>query len=119
MCMRACMCVCVCMCVCPCMHVRACVAHCVLSTMNPTCLQSFPHLPVYRLHMGPIGPHTTGMFEVDISTPHDFGQVVPWLSLNRGNLSVLVHSINAMWMGEERPVDIDLLKRLIAQAGRR
>ena len=92
-------------------------------------MQSFPHLPVYRLHLGPVGPHTTGMFEVDISSPHDFGMFVPWLSLNRGSLSILVHpntgaplddhTINAMWMGEERPVDVELLKRLITQAGRK
>jgi aromatic ring-cleaving dioxygenase len=63
----------------------------------------------------PIGPHPKPMFEIGFS-PADFAIVVPWLMLNRGGLSVLVHPntgsprrdhlFNALWLGEV----LDLIK---------
>lgn len=62
-----------------------------------------------RVHDGPIGPHARAMYQVafDAAT---FGKIVPWLMLNRRDLTVLVHTntrderadhvSHALWMGE-------------------
>ena len=44
-----------------------------------------------RLHMKPVGPHPIAMFEVNVLNPIQFGAFLPWLVVNRGPLSVLVH----------------------------
>ncbi|KAI9016640.1 DOPA-like domain-containing protein [Hyaloraphidium curvatum] len=51
----------------------------------------FPQLKMWPFHDYPHGPHTVGMFEVDVRTPADFSVFIPWLTLNRGPLSILVH----------------------------
>ena len=38
----------------------------------------------------PVGPHPISMYQVAFAA-HQFPSVVPWLMLNRGNLTVLVH----------------------------
>lgn len=62
------------------------------------------------------------MFEVNIFTPAQFGAFVPWLSVHRGPLSVLVHpnttedeerlnhTQRAIWLGERIPLDLSVLK---------
>ena len=70
--------------------------------------------PLGRLHEGPIGPHTKGMFQVSIDLMH-FARVVPWLMLNRNELSVLIHpetgddlsdhTRHALWLGEPQLLD--------------
>lgn len=65
------------------------------------------------------------MFEVNIHTPAQFGAFIPWLVINRGPLSALIHpnSVNpetgkheeevrdhtqrATWMGERFPLNVD------------
>lgn len=74
----------------------------------------------------PVGPHTLAMFEVDILTPVHFGAFVPWLVINRGPLSVLLHpntddplrdhTQRATWLGKEVPVDVGLLRKLLGKA---
>lgn len=72
------------------------------------------------------------MFEVNIFTPAQFGAFIPWLVINRGPLSALVHpntcdyvtgeSIDeerdhtqrATWMGEPVPLDLSLFKMMKA-----
>jgi len=78
----------------------------------------FPELRVYRLWDRPIGPHTMAMFEVNLFTPVQFGAFVPWLVVNRGPLSALVHpntddelrdhTQRATWLGERVIVDTSL-----------
>ena len=80
----------------------------------------FLELKVYDFHRRPIGPHTKGMFEVNLSTPAQFGAFVPWLATKRGLLSVLIHphtgdaygdhATRATWMGEKLPLKLDVLK---------
>jgi DOPA 4,5-dioxygenase len=41
-------------------------------------------------HDGPVGPHTKAMYQV-VFSPSQFGEVVPWLMMNREGLDVLVH----------------------------
>lgn len=71
----------------------------------------------------PIGPHPVAMFEVNIFTPAQFGAFIPWLVINRGPLSALIHpnciidketgahdvlrdhTQRATWMGERIPLD--------------
>ena len=75
---------------------------------------------VGALHERPVGPHPKAMFQVTI-TPEQFATVVPWLMVNRCDLSVLVHPItddpvrdhdtSPLWMGEPLPIDVEFLRR--------
>ncbi|KAG9233426.1 DOPA-like domain-containing protein [Amylocarpus encephaloides] len=87
-----------------------------------------PELRIYTLWEMPIGPHPVAMFEVNLFTPAQFGAFIPWLAINRGPLSALVHpnTINlatgkqeeeerdhtqrAIWMGEKIPLDLSVFK---------
>ncbi|EXJ79596.1 DOPA 4,5-dioxygenase [Capronia epimyces CBS 606.96] len=85
--------------------------------------REFPELRVYRFWDHPVGPHTLAMFEVNIFTPAQFGAFIPWLVINRGPLSALVHpntedgedlrahSQRATWLGERVPLDLGMLKK--------
>ncbi|TEY40886.1 hypothetical protein BOTCAL_0415g00060 [Botryotinia calthae] len=91
--------------------------------------REFPELRIYRFWEEPIGPHPVAMFEVNLFTPEQFGAFIPWLVINRGPLSALVHpntvdekgesldeerdhTQRAIWMGEQLPLDLSLFKRL-------
>lgn len=88
-----------------------------------------PELRVYRIFDRPIGPHPIPSFEVNLFTPAEFGAFIPWLVINRGPLSCLIHpntvdengnSINperdhtqrATWMGERIVLDTSLFNRM-------
>jgi DOPA 4,5-dioxygenase len=72
------------------------------------------------LYERPVGPHAKPMFHVAFA-PDQFAAIVPWLMVNRGGLSVLVHPMTdddvgdhdtrPMWMGEVVPLDIEFLRR--------
>ena len=72
-----------------------------------------------RWHEGPIGPHTSAMYQVAFS-PEQFASIVPWMMLNRGVLRVLVHPMtgdevadhtsNPLWLGEPLPLDLDFIR---------
>ncbi|KAL7750682.1 hypothetical protein RI367_004024 [Sorochytrium milnesiophthora] len=82
--------------------------------------QLFPQLRHHKLWEGPIGPHPYGMFEIDILNADDFGVFVPWLAVNHGSLSVLIHpqtgddvtdhTHHALWLGQQVPLNIDMLR---------
>ncbi|TVY16037.1 putative 21.2 kDa protein [Lachnellula arida] len=90
--------------------------------------REFPELRIYRFWDLPIGPHPTAMFEVNLFTPAQFGAFIPWLVINRGPLSALIHpnTVNpetgehdegerdhtqrATWMGERFPLDLSLFR---------
>ncbi|RVX67946.1 putative 21.2 kDa protein [Exophiala mesophila] len=86
--------------------------------------REFPELRMYRLWDKPIGPHTMAMFEVNIFSPEQFGAFIPWLVINRGPLSALLHpntddgdelrshSQRATWLGEKVPLDLSPLKKM-------
>lgn len=81
---------------------------------------------IYRLWDKPVGPHYLAMFEVNLFTPAQFGAFIPWLVINRGPLSALVHpnhedddairdhSQRATWLGERVPVDLGMLKKFMS-----
>jgi aromatic ring-cleaving dioxygenase len=71
-----------------------------------------------RWHDNPIGPHPMGSFQIAF-TPALFGEIVPWLALNRRGLTVFIHpetgddrtdhSDYAIWLGAQREVDLSVL----------
>ena len=84
-----------------------------------------PELRIYKIWDRPLGPHPVAMFEVNLFTPAQFGAFIPWLVINRGPLSVLVHpntdtpgedernhTQRATWMGERLPLDLSLFKMM-------
>ncbi|KIW90343.1 uncharacterized protein Z519_08987 [Cladophialophora bantiana CBS 173.52] len=87
--------------------------------------REFPELRIYRFWDHPVGPHTMAMFEVNLFTPAQFGAFIPWLIINRGPLSALVHpnhedgdalrdhSQRATWLGERVPLDLGMLRKFM------
>ncbi|KAH7119148.1 DOPA-like domain-containing protein [Dendryphion nanum] len=83
--------------------------------------REFPELRIYRVWDRPIGPHPVAMFEVNIFTPEQFGAFIPWLVINRGPLSALIHpntdeeerdhTQRATWMGQPLPLSLKLFKQ--------
>lgn len=81
-----------------------------------------PELRIYTFFDRPVGPHPIAMFEVNLFTPAQFGAFIPWLVINRGPLSALVHpntvegedernhTQRATWLGERIPLDLRLFK---------
>ena len=71
-----------------------------------------------RVHDQPVGPHDAPMYQVAFSREL-FGSFVPWLSLNRAGLSVLVHPntgralddhlVHALWLGEPLAIRAEAL----------
>jgi DOPA 4,5-dioxygenase len=99
--------------------------------------REFPELRIYRFWEEPVGPHPIAMFEVNLFTPAQFGAFIPWLVINRGPLSVLVHPntvdpvtgehdeelrnhtqratwMGEKWMGEKVVLDSSVFKNLKA-----
>ncbi|KAG9190294.1 DOPA 4,5-dioxygenase [Alternaria panax] len=82
--------------------------------------REFPELRIYRVWDRPIGPHPIAMFEVNIFTPEQFGAFIPWLVINRGPLSALVHpntddelrdhTQRATWMGQPLPLSTKMFR---------
>jgi aromatic ring-cleaving dioxygenase len=72
-----------------------------------------------RWHDAPIGPHPSGSYQIAFA-PELFGELVPWLALNRRKLTVLVHpdtgdalsdhSAHVIWLGASRPLKLDALR---------
>jgi DOPA 4,5-dioxygenase len=80
--------------------------------------ETFPEAVLGRWHDQPVGPHTAAMYQVAFA-PALFAALVPWLALNRGDLSVLVHPEtgrqradhvrHALWLGPPLPLKPELL----------
>ena len=68
-----------------------------------------------RMHPRAIGPHATGSCQLSVPAQR-FGEIIPWLALNRQGLSVLVHpstgdhladhTDHVIWLGQ--PIDLRL-----------
>jgi len=73
-----------------------------------------------RWHDGAYGPHPKSAYPFAFACD-EFATVVPWLMLNRGALSILVHpctgdeiadhSTNPLWLGEPLPIDLEFLRQ--------
>ncbi|GAB7352265.1 hypothetical protein MBLNU459_g2727t2 [Dothideomycetes sp. NU459] len=87
--------------------------------------REFPELRIYTLWDRPIGPHPVAMFEVNLFTPAQFGAFVPWLVINRGPLSALLHpntgddirdhSQLATWLGQPFPLQLGGMNKYLKQ----
>jgi DOPA 4,5-dioxygenase len=83
---------------------------------------------VGKMYDGPVGPHMKAMFQVTIAC-EQFAAVVPWLMMNRGPLSVLVHprtnddfadhTTLPLWMGEVIPLDMEFMRGVLAARAKR
>lgn len=73
------------------------------------------------MHQKPVGPHPCWSCQLTVR-PEDFGQVIPWLALNRNGLIVFIHpdtgedvkdhSEYAIWMGKVEEINLSFLKGL-------
>lgn len=73
-----------------------------------------------RWHDAPVGPHPVSMYQVAFVVD-EFPRLVPWLMLNRGGLSVLVHPLTGddyedharypLWLGTPLPLRLEALRR--------
>jgi aromatic ring-cleaving dioxygenase len=72
-----------------------------------------------RWHDAPVGPHPCGSYQIAFA-PDLFATLVPWLALNRGELTVFVHpntgealadhSAHVIWLGDSRALNLDALR---------
>ena len=72
-----------------------------------------------RMHERPVGPHP--MWSCQLAFPPDgFGELIPWLALNRAGLIVFIHpnagddildhTDHAIWMGAVKELNLEGLK---------
>jgi DOPA 4,5-dioxygenase len=72
-----------------------------------------------RWHDTPVGPHPCGSYQIAFG-PELFASLVPWLALNRGDLTVFVHpntgdamadhTSHVIWLGDSRALNLDALR---------
>ena len=75
-------------------------------------------LKMGRVHEKPVGPHPDWSCQLAFRAAL-FGEVVPWLTMNRNGLVVFMHPVTghdlvdhrdrAIWMGAVRPLDLSVL----------
>lgn len=78
----------------------------------------------FEMHLGqwndnPIGPHLSGSYQITFE-PRLFGDFVPWLMLNRGELTIFVHPLTgddlvdhdalALWLGPPEDLNFKALQ---------
>ena len=71
-------------------------------------------------HDEPVGPHPGAMYQVAFAT-EELARLLPWLMLNRGDLSILVHPLTgddyadharfALWLGTPQLLRLEMLRR--------
>lgn len=71
-------------------------------------------------HDEPVGPHPIGMYQVAFETGL-FAELIPWMALNREDLSILVHpdtgddladhSDHAMWLGDSIKLRLERFRK--------
>lgn len=79
----------------------------------------FPNVVIGRMHERPVGPHPDWSCQLSFPAA-DFGTLVPWLALHRGDLVIFTHPLgadeitdhldHAIWMGAVRPLNLDALR---------
>lgn len=72
-----------------------------------------------RWHDKPVGPHPCWSYQVAFE-PDVFAKFIPWLTLNRRDLTILLHpetgdaladhSTHVMWLGESVALNLDSLR---------
>jgi DOPA 4,5-dioxygenase len=74
---------------------------------------------VGRMHDNPVGPHPRGSCQLTIANDQ-FDKVIPWLVLNRGELTVFTHAqtgnalrdhtAHVIWLGPSETLKLSALK---------
>ena len=70
-----------------------------------------------RMHDNPVGPHPTGSCQLSVA-PEAFGEIIPWLALNRDGLTIFAHAESGdhmadhtghvVWLGESLALDLSI-----------
>ncbi len=70
-----------------------------------------------RMHDDPVGPHPMGSCQLSVP-PDAFAEIIPWLALNRGELTVFAHAEtgehladhtrHVIWLGQSQPLDLSI-----------
>ena len=73
-----------------------------------------------RFHEKPVGPHPRFSYQVAFKD-EQFGPLLSWLTLNRGDLTVFIHPNTghdledhrdrAIWMGRQEPLILDIFTK--------
>ncbi len=73
-----------------------------------------------RFHEKPVGPHPLYSYQVGF-TPEQFGEIIPWLSLNREGLTVFVHAEtgddladhtrHVIWLGPSEDLKVSMFEK--------
>lgn len=74
-------------------------------------------IPLGHLYERPVGPHLAWSCQLTIPKER-FGEIVPWLALNRGTLDFFIHpetgndlldhSEHIMWLGKSYPLNLSI-----------
>jgi aromatic ring-cleaving dioxygenase len=80
---------------------------------------AFPHARLGRWHDELVGPHPQSMYQIAFPS-RMLASLLPWLMLNRGRLTVLLHpetgddyrdhTAHAAWLGEALPLRLSAFK---------
>ncbi|MGD1877923.1 MAG: DOPA 4,5-dioxygenase family protein [Kiloniellaceae bacterium] len=72
-----------------------------------------------RWHDRPVGPHPHWSYQIAFG-PELFAEILPWLALNRGGLTIFAHPETgddlpdhrdyAIWLGDKAELNLDALK---------
>ncbi|KAI8073865.1 DOPA-like domain-containing protein [Gongronella butleri] len=78
----------------------------------------FKVVPLHRVNFEPIGPHPIGSYEVWAPKEY-FAEAFSFFTLNRGELSILIHPLTTLprtdhstrvsWLGKPFPIDLSAL----------
>ncbi len=76
-------------------------------------------ISIGRMHKLPIGPHPKWSCQLTFQ-PKVFGEIIPWLALNRNGLIVFVHANtgddlkdhteHTMWMGQVKKLHLEMFQ---------
>jgi len=82
-------------------------------------LARFPGATMGRWHERPIGPHPRWSYQIAFA-PALLPELLPWLALNRGDLTVFLHPNTgddladhrdfAVWMGRQEELDLGIFR---------
>lgn len=74
---------------------------------------------VGQKHKKPVGPHPCWSCQLAFK-PEEFGNIVPWLALNRDGLTIFIHANtgndmkdhveHTIWMGKVEPLNLDMFR---------
>jgi aromatic ring-cleaving dioxygenase len=82
-------------------------------------VERFP-VTMGRVHRRPVGPHPDWSCQL-VFAASVFGELVPWLALNREGLVIFIHPEtgddlvdhrdHAIWMGAVRPLNLEIFNK--------